>query len=397
MRNIIKNVAAKNAVPWGEIAEKIDENFSEVEANFVKGIKVDGHTITHKDENGVIDIGNLTDIYIIPYFTIHDIEQLYNGNLDEISYDFGSITEAAGSQKTICVWDSESRSGLSVASWGLFRTLEITSLRYYSVALDPEGILNRSHIQVTDIIAVGNHSPYITRFTLSDATNGRRVPVDRTLLEAAYLGAPVMIRTNPGYVTSTYTYAENPNETTYLHLEVSDRRQKYRLIFDSHEITPENGFINIPPIVEIIPVELSIVNSAGDSAQSVNNVIRIPDGFFRDNSVLYYTDNPQKVAILISNPITLLGLPLLENGKFIFPTPAQGTAVEYAIQFRAGAEVSWKITTTEGGMPSGYSYGKPISSIPVGINLMKITLFTYTDSKGNPITEYFSEIIQPNK
>lgn len=33
MKNNIKDLAAKNAIPWGTIAEKIDENFQELEGN----------------------------------------------------------------------------------------------------------------------------------------------------------------------------------------------------------------------------------------------------------------------------------------------------------------------------------------------------------------------------
>lgn len=33
MKNVIKDLAASNAVSWGGIAEKIDENFSELEEN----------------------------------------------------------------------------------------------------------------------------------------------------------------------------------------------------------------------------------------------------------------------------------------------------------------------------------------------------------------------------
>lgn len=33
MKNVIKDLAASNAVPWGTIAEKIDENFTELEEN----------------------------------------------------------------------------------------------------------------------------------------------------------------------------------------------------------------------------------------------------------------------------------------------------------------------------------------------------------------------------
>lgn len=393
MRNIIKEIAAKNAVPWGEIAEKIDENFSEVDANFVKGIKVNGNTLTRKDENGVIDIGNLTDIYIIPDFTTNDLERLYNGNVDEISYDYDSIAEAARSKKTICVWDSDNRNGLSVASWGLFRTLEIIGLRYYSVGLDPEGILNRQNISVTSLIELGQRCPYLAIFSLDDTVGGP-VRVTRDLLEAAYLGAPVIIRNGSGYLTSTSTYAENPNVTTFLHLEVNNSRSKYRLIFDSPEIIPENGYISIRPEVMRSPVEPSIINSAGNIVQSVDNVIHTPAGFFSDKSFEYIKDNPQTTRIDISNQITILVGGLMGDGQFVFPVPALDTAVEYYVQFRVSMQCSWSIATTEGSRLLGYVFGQDLVGLSVGVYWMRITLFTYTDSKGNPTPEFFAEIMK---
>lgn len=41
MKNVIKDLASSNAVPWGTIAEKIDENFKELEESIPEGSGVE--------------------------------------------------------------------------------------------------------------------------------------------------------------------------------------------------------------------------------------------------------------------------------------------------------------------------------------------------------------------
>lgn len=41
MKNTIKDIAAESAVPWGTIAEKIDENFKELEESISEGNDVE--------------------------------------------------------------------------------------------------------------------------------------------------------------------------------------------------------------------------------------------------------------------------------------------------------------------------------------------------------------------
>ena len=341
----------------------------------------------------------------IPEFTIRDVEALLGGGIDKILYDYSALMEAMNAGKIICVWDSRAHTALCVASYGIFRSLEICNTRYYSIGLvrldEPEngkdGAITRPDVRTADLITASQRSPYIIRFSLSDVISGREVIISRALLDAAYLGSPVIIKNGSSYLTSTYTYAEDPNEGVELHLRFRDPRQEYSLVFSSREIIPENGSISIVPEVQIIPAGLSIVNSTDGEAQSVDNVMRIPAGFFSDKSVGYSESNELEGMNTIIQQITLLERPLTGDGQFVFPLPTRDTAVEYIIKFDVGIQCSWFICDGGGNRLRGNFYGKTLTNITPGVYLMKITLFTYVSPKGNAQTDYIAEVMTPSK
>jgi hypothetical protein len=151
MRNIIKDVAAKNAVPWGEIAEKIDENFSEVDANFVKGIKVNGSTITRKNENGVIDIGNTNDIYVIPDFTIEDLESLSNATTTELFINARALISALNEKKAIGILqkkvNNNAQPSMSIAS--TYRNMNNGHI--FLTVISGDGLMYKADIKCLEI------------------------------------------------------------------------------------------------------------------------------------------------------------------------------------------------------------------------------------------------------
>ena len=257
MRNIIKNVAAKNAVPWGEIAEKIDENFSEVEANFVKGIKVDGHTITRKDENGVIDIGNLTDIYIIPDFTIEDLENL-SGTNPVLYLNTRALNSALDAGKAIGIRQGNSES-MSIASafretddpiihltvisgdGTMYKTLIDCGPAEEPDVVDSEsGRILFSWLQVTPVSDVYIVTEFAVDDVISQPTATKpKLTISRAFLDAAYRGIPIMVKGVNSYLGSIPIKVEriaNPDESTSTCFRLQFENIEYEVSCSSSEV-----------------------------------------------------------------------------------------------------------------------------------------------------------------
>lgn len=158
MKNVIKDIAAENAVPWGEIAEKIDDNFSELEGKIANAPSSP-------------DSGNATT------FSDAECREAFIDEMNAISYRLGAksstwtdptgienkstaldmckiLVHASGYEKLYDIWNTPSWEVTKVQEDGSVVKATITSsvvsnaaspqlTNYYNVMGGKTGTLNR--------------------------------------------------------------------------------------------------------------------------------------------------------------------------------------------------------------------------------------------------------------
>lgn len=484
--------------------------------NSVTSIRVNGTTISRKDGAGLLDIGDVSNLYVAD-FTIGDLWRLSSGEIESLEVNRKAILQALKDHKAIgLLWNNdspsmslasvyddgglcltviydgsmftiyvnspdnydeveESKSGLitkeditiyqidSYYSYLLditfddvkeaysynqeitcdYNTLYNAVISHYYISMDVEGnsaVPVNAYLFVEDSIVLSyiigsnlwkirifraedengnvygympsreitninlyetkNGSRYIiTDFTIENIIDSEAVTITSELVKAIRDNRPLAIyyATGESNICDITEVSADLATRTHISLKVSYSGGG-NLIIDSSNVVTEGGRIRASSHWEADPNNTrSIANSSGGVIHPDDGVITVPPSFFADKSVEYNSDNNQMTLVPIRNQITILDKPLMGNGRFSFSPPPIGVAVEYSIKFSVGAQCSWSIVNSGGSSLVGNFFGRTLSNIPAGNYWMKITLYTYVNTKGIELTEYIAEIMVVSK
>lgn len=247
---------------------------------------------------------------------------------------------------------------------------------------------------------INDGSRYIIRdFTLDNILSGDEIRVTSELADAIKKYRPLAIYEDGGgllyNIEAVSAYFSHMTEMIFI--INYDNRIIVRI--GSHSSIEDGGYISVVPRWTSYNTIKVIKNANGLIANpGVDGEVSFMPGFFADKSVKDFTDNPQSKIVPINTQVTILRNPLTGNGYFRFNLPTVNTAVEYTINFSISKQCSWNIADNDGRLLSGYSYGQNLKNISEGVSyLMKITLYTFTNIKGETQTEYIAEVMQMTK
>lgn len=235
----------------------------------------------------------------------------------------------------------------------------------------------------------------IPDFTLDTIIDGGRISVTSELIEAIKYERPLAIYEEIGNKLYNIEAVEaNFSNSTEIYFTIPFEGG-IQVEIRSGAIVVEGSFIDVVPTWHYLNDKVRVIRNAnGDTLVPVHGGgVDVRAGFFSDKSVETYGNNSPRDIIPIRNQVTILSVPLTGNGTFRFQPPTQGTAVEYTIRFTANTQCSWSIANSGGSSLAGNFYGRTLSNISAGNYLMKITLYTYVDTKGNIQTEFIAEVM----
>ena len=484
--------------------------------NSVTSIRVNGTTISRKDDTGLLDIGDVSNLYVAD-FTINDLHRLlYGGEIESLEVNGKALLQALRDHKAIGVLLENDVPSMSLASvyaddYIYLSFIHMNELYMASVALpgnynevdeSKSGIIYMEEITVysldlyrqffLDIVSDDVREAYLNSQEITCDYNSLRnavqshsdiriqagelgaVPVNAYLTDENTIGLSYIVGDNLWQMTIYRSEDEDGNvygrvfgnEITMIDLIDTKKGSRYiiqdftienimdndvvtitselvkaitdnrplaiyyatsesnicditevsadlatrtrislkvsysgggNLIIDSSNVVTEGGRIRASSYWEAAPNTRSIANSSGGTIPPDDGVITVPPSFFADKSVEASGNNPPKGYVPINNQITILNVPLTGNGTFMFQPPTAGAAVEYTIKFRANTQCAWSITNSGGSSLAGNFYGQTLSNISAGNYLMKITLYTYVNTKGIEQTEYIAEVMQMTK
>jgi hypothetical protein len=486
--------------------------------NSVTSIRVNGTTISRKDGAGLLDIGDVSNLYVAD-FTIHDLSLLlYGGEIESLEVNGKALLQALKDHKAIGVLLDNGVPSMSLASVSTDDCINLTiisdDMMYMTTVVLPEnyaeveesksGIIYKGQTadyqlgtyrqHLLDIVSDDVRDAYLNNQEITCEYNALRdaVVLHRDIrIEAGFMGGAVPVNaylSDEDTIELSYIVGDNLWQMTIYHsededgnvygrvfgneiikIDLSDIKNGSRYIItdftienimdndvvtitselvkaitdnrplaiyyatseslicditevradlatrtyislkvsysgggtlaiESPYVVIEGGMIRASSYWEADPDNTrSITNSSGGIIHPDDGVITVPPSFFADKSVEYNRDNNQMTLVPIRNQITILDKPLMGNGRFSFSPPQIGVAVEYTIKFSVGAQCSWSIVNSGGSSLVGNFSGRTLSDIPAGNYLMKITLFTYINTKGTVQTEYIAEIMVVSK
>lgn len=338
-----------------------------------------------------------------------DVREAYLNN-QEITCDYNSLRDAVEVDKYIRI-AAETGGTVLVNAVFISDTIALTyiientlwQITIYRSEDENGNVYGRAYgneIAKIDLSDTKNGSRYIiTDFTLDTIIDGGRISVTSELIEAIKHNRPLAIyEEGGGRLYNIEAVEAYINNTTDINFEIP-YNGGIRVEIRSGAIVVEGSFIDVVPTWHYMNDEVRLIQNAnGDTLQPADGgKVDVSAGFFADKSLEVYKSDSPVTSIQINNQITILQVPLTKDGKFRFKSPAQGTAVEYTIGFNVDTQCSWDITDRWGSSLIGYVHVGTLSNIPVGIYLMKITLYTYVNTKGIEQTEYIAEIMQMTK
>ena len=338
-----------------------------------------------------------------------DVREAYLNN-QEITCDYNSLRDAVEVDKYIRI-AAETGGTVLVNAVFISDTIALTyiientlwQITIYRSEDENGNVYGRAYgneIVQIDLSDTKNGSRYIiTDFTLDTIIDGGRIRVTSELIEAIKHNRPLAIyEEGGGRLYNIEAVEAYINNTTDINFEIP-YNGGIRVEIRSGAIVVEGSFIDVVPTWHYLNDKVRVIRNAnGDRLlPAKDGGVDVSAGFFSDKSVEYCEDNTQIVSVPINNQITILHLSLMGDGRFMFQLPAQGTAVEYAIKFNVGAQCSWDIRDVGGNRLNGSFYGRTLTNIPTGGYLMKITLYTYVDPKGNTQTEFIAEVMTLSK
>lgn len=376
----------------------------------------DNYDEVEESKSGLISKGNIYDYPLDYYHQYHlefDSNSVYEAywNNQEITCDYNALYSAVDTDNDIRIFAGVSG---SVPVNAYFVNDDTICLSYivedtlwkllvYRSEADNGNVYGhvlRDEIAHINLHDTKNGSRYIiTDFTIENILDNDIVTITSELVKAITDNRPLAIyyATGESDIFDITKVSSDLATQTRISLKVSYRGGG-NLIIDSPNVVTEGGMTRASSYWEADPDKTrSITNSSGGIIHSDDGVITVPPSFFADKSLEYNRDNNQMTLVPIRNQITILDKPLMGNGRFSFSPPLIGVAVEYTIKFRVGAQCSWSIVNSGGSSLVGNFYGRTLSDIPAGNYLMKITLFTYINTKGTVLTEYIAEIMVVSK
>ena len=339
----------------------IEENISDIDtiragaskgATSVQGIKVNGRTITRKDEFGAIDIG-----YNKPYrslFYIKDLQEAVEKDF-YLRFQKDGFVTALNSERPLEVPIIRGASNGIPASYYRERTAYgsqiivdvIHGTKVYHLVLDD--IVDQSFFVIgpDNTTCKDTSEVYITPYTLNEfaAANGRYLSVSKEFAEAAYNKKMILIPTgktvaNGYYVVATLVEAEDPALSTSIYLEFYYNGIFYGFNLSTKTVAPADAyctfrtteFVNKDMWRMFVSSDISTITRPNtqvdvysiDGASFTRNGVQTA---MTPNTVYEFTDNGVKRTIAV-----------YDDHKLVI-TSADDVAFEYPIIYKSSERV----------------------------------------------------------
>ena len=321
-------------------------------ATSVQGIKVNGTTITRKDENGAIDIG-----YNEPYRAPFSIVVLQGAVENGLYYQFpkDEFVTAFTDERPLEIPISRGSSTGIPASYYGETTADgkqiivdvIHGTKVYHLVLNV--VVEQSFFVIgpDNTTCKDTSEVYITPYTLNEfaAANGRYLSVSKEFVEAAYNKKMILIPTgktvaNGYYVVATHVEASDPTLETCIYLAFNYNFVLYRINLSTITVAPAEAYCNVQ-MTEFVSKDMwnSVVYSDNTIITRPNTQVDVYsiDGasFTRNgaqtamtpNTVYEFTDNGVKRTIAV-----------YDDHKLVI-TSADDVAFEYPITYKSSERV----------------------------------------------------------
>ena len=201
--------------------------------NSVTSIRVNGTTISRKDDTGLLDIGDVSNLYVAD-FTISDLYRLDSGEIESLEVNGKALLQALKDHKAIgLLWNNDSPS-MSLASvyddGGLYLTVICDGTMFMSYVISPDnydeveesksGLITKEDIT---IYCIDSYHSYLLDITFDDVKEAysynQEITCDYNTLHNAVIShyyISMDVEGNSAVPVNAYIFDEDTIELSYI-------------------------------------------------------------------------------------------------------------------------------------------------------------------------------------